>query len=127
MRRRHARLSLLVAPALVAALGPVGCGGDEPPTRARDGRVTVALDEFLYAPQALRAPSGELTFALSNRGRVGHTFRLRREGRLYVKVPTLKPGERERVSRRLEPGAYRFFCAIANHEELGMHGSLVVR
>jgi hypothetical protein len=28
---------------------------------------------------------------------------------------------------RVRKGDYRFFCALSNHEELGMYGTLVVR
>jgi plastocyanin len=28
---------------------------------------------------------------------------------------------------RVRAGEYRFFCALANHEELGMYGTLIVR
>ena len=28
---------------------------------------------------------------------------------------------------RVRKGEYRFFCALANHEELGMYGTLVVK
>lgn len=124
MSRRQALLAPLVATAL--ALG-AGCGGDEPATPARDGRVAVALDDFRFDPQRIRARRGRLTFELRNRGRLAHTFRLRFEGRAVVEVPSLLPGERATKTVRLPRGNYRMFCALANHEELGMYGTLTVR
>lgn len=94
---------------------------------ARNGRVAVTLDDFRFEPQAIRARPGRITFALRNRGRLAHTFRLRIEGRPVVEVPSLLPGERTVETARLPRGTYRMFCALANHEELGMYGTLTVR
>ena len=80
-----------------------------------------------FRPQRLRTQDGRVTFVVSNRGRLAHTLRLRRGGREWVKVSAQLPGERTRVTERLQPGDYRLFCAIGNHEELGMWGTLVVR
>jgi plastocyanin len=123
MPRHRAGTFLLVALAL--ALG-AGCGEAERAVRASGDRVPIDLDDYLYAPQRLSVPAGRVTLALRNRGRIGHTLRLRREGRLRLEVPTLLPEESAVVTRRLAPGRYRMFCAIANHEELGMWGTLVV-
>lgn len=94
---------------------------------ARNGRVAVTLDDFRFEPQAIRARSGRISFALRNRGRLAHTFRLRIKGRPVVEVPSLLPGESTTRAARLPRGSYRMFCALANHEELGMYGTLTVR
>ena len=132
MPRPRARLPRPVAPALLACAalgGALGCGASEPePTQAADGRVAIVLDDFLLDPQRIRAPADQpLRIALTNRGRLGHTFRLLRDGRLYAKVRTVAPGESAVLTRTLERGAYRMYCAIANHDELGLSGTLVVR
>ena len=118
---------LLLALALPAAALPA-CGDDEPQARARDGRVAVALDDFRYRPQLVRAAPGRVRFDLVNRGRLAHTFRLERgEDKLVAKVSSLLPGDRARKTARVRKGQYRFFCALSNHEELGMYGTLVVK
>jgi plastocyanin len=104
-----------------------GCGDSEPATVVSGGRVAVALDDFRFEPQAIRARSGSISFALRNRGRLAHTFRLRIEGRPVVEVPSLLPGASTIQAARLPRGSYRMFCALANHEELGMYGTLTVR
>ena len=120
--RRAGNLALVA----LALLAPA-CGGDEPLARAPDGRASIALDDFLIAPQRLAADRRRVTLAVANRGRIGHTLRLRRGERIYAEVSTLLPGERTTITRTLPRGRYRMFCAIANHEELGMHGVLEVR
>ena len=114
-----------LAAALLAA-SIAGCGGPQDPVRPRDGRVQIRLDDFSVRPQYVRAPAGRpLTFAIVNRGRLPHTFRVEDE-KLRVEQSTLKPRARATVTARLRRGRYRMFCAIANHEELGMYGTLVM-
>ena len=55
-----------------------------------------------------------------------HTFRLER-GTVVAKVSSLLPGDRASKAARVRRGEYRFFCALSNHEQLGMYGTLVVR
>jgi plastocyanin len=113
--------------ALLAAVALCGCGGSEPTVQARGQRVEIELDDFLFRPQNVRAGVGELTFAVTNRGRLPHNFRLRDEGREVVKIATLLPGVSATASATLKRGSYKMLCTVANHEQLGMTGRLVVR
>jgi plastocyanin len=114
--------------ALVAvALGTLGCGSDDP-VRAKERRISIVLDDFRITPQTVRARPGPLTVDLVNRGRIGHNFRLRRGSANVRKVSTLLPGARVRVRvRKLSRGGFTMYCSVANHEELGMYGTLTVR
>jgi len=95
--------------------------------QARDRQITIALRDFRFEPQLIRARRGRLTIMLRNEGRLGHGFRLRKNGRLWIEQPTLRPGETVEITRRLERGDYRMFDALSNYEELGMYGTLSVR
>jgi plastocyanin len=119
-------LARLIA-ALLAAAALAGCGGLGPVTEVRENRLEITLDDFLIAPQNVHAGRGRLTFAVTNRGRLGHNFRLRRADRELVEVTTLLPGEQATASADLEPGRYTMLCTVANHEQLGMTGRIVVR
>jgi plastocyanin len=123
-RRRPAPLLLLC---LAAAALPAGCAEDEPAARATSGRVAVTAEEFRYDPQTIDAAAGRLRFDLVNKGRLAHTFRLERRNHIVAKVSSLLPGERASKAVRVRAGEYRFFCALSNHEELGMYGTLVVK
>jgi plastocyanin len=118
-----ARLTAL----LLAAAALPGCGGAEPAVQARAGRVAIVLDDFLIRPQNVRATAGRITFAVTNRGRVGHNFRLLRGAGEPLQVTTLLPGDSRAESVTLAPGDYTMACTVANHAELGMTGTLVVR
>jgi plastocyanin len=120
------RRPLLLALLALALAGLAGCGGGEPAARVRHGRVAVELKDFRYVPQVIRAAPGRVRFDLVNHGRLAHTFRLER-GSLVAKVSSLLPGDRASKTARVRPGEYRFFCALSNHEELGMYGTLIVK
>ena len=113
---------------LLAAATLTGCGGAEPVTRADGARLEITLDDFLIRPQDARARGGRLTFVVTNGGRLGHNLRLRggSEGE-HVISTTLLPGKGTTSSVSLAPGSYKMLCTVANHEQLGMTGRLVVR
>jgi plastocyanin len=115
--------------AAVAALAAVlaGCADDSPPTRPREGRVEITLDDFSIAPQRIRAEPGRLVLEVANAGAVGHTLRVMRGDREVGGVKTLLPGEADAATPRLPKGDYDLVCILGNHEELGMYGTLTVR
>jgi len=113
--------------AAAAALLPAGCADDRPPTRVRDARVTVTLDDFSISPQRLRAKPGRIDLDVVNRGAVGHTLRVLRDDREVAGVKTLLPGASGTASGTLERGDYDLVCILGNHEVLGMYGTLTVR
>jgi plastocyanin len=121
---------MLLARAIAAALAALllgGCGEPSPAVEARGGRVAIELDDFLIRPQWVRARAGRLTFSVSNRGRLPHNFRVRGRAGEPVQITTLLPGEGASETVRLGRGDYKMLCTVANHEELGMTGTLVVR
>jgi plastocyanin len=113
--------------ALVALVVVPACGGGEVPVRAAAGNVAVTQVDYRFRPQVVEARAGRLVVTVVNRARLPHTLRLARDGREVLRIPSVAPGARARAVRRLRPGEYRMLCAIGNHEELGMWGTLVVR
>lgn len=113
--------------ALLICAAAAGCGGAEPPEHADDGRVRVTLDDFFLEPQRIRVRPGPTTFHVTNGGRLGHNFRLQRGGGEPLKITTLLPGESGSAEIDLRRGRYGMVCTVANHKELGMRGTLIVR
>src|SRR3954451_25214647 len=112
---------------VLVLLALAGCGSAGAPVRTSATRFTVTLDEYLIRPQQLRVPKGKrLTVTVVNQGRLGHTFRIRSPNHVVLALTTIRPGERKRRSFQLAPGHYTMFCALANHEELGLYGKLTV-
>jgi hypothetical protein len=120
MRRR-------TLPLLALLIALPGCSSEGPTTRARSHVLTVTLDEYLVRPQNLSAPGGRLTLTVVNRGRLGHTLRIRANDKVVLSFLSIAPGARRTRSFHLRRGRYTMFDAIGNYEELGMRGSLVVR
>jgi plastocyanin len=111
---------------LVLLVAVAGCGSG-PTVREHTGTFTVTLDDYLIRPQQIRVPKRtELTVTVRNVGRVGHTFRIRSTNHVVLAITTIPPGGSKTRSFKLAPGRYTMFCALSNHEELGMHGTLVV-
>jgi plastocyanin len=112
----------------LSALALGACGDPGPAARSADGAFAITLDDYLIRPQDQRVPKGrQLTVSVTNEGRLGHTFRIRSpSGRNVLAFTTIKTGETERRSFKLAAGHYRMYCALANHEELGMYGTLTV-
>ena len=113
---------------LTAAVLPAGCGADEPPpVPAKGNRIAITATDFRFTPQAIRASPGRLRVRLTNRGRLAHSFRVERKNTIVAKISSLLPGDSDSTTFKVRKGEYRFFCALSNHEELGMYGTLVVR
>jgi uncharacterized cupredoxin-like copper-binding protein len=113
--------------AALAALALGSCGGLGPAAEVRGGRVEITLDDFLIRPQNVRAQAGELTIVATNRGRLGHNLRVRDRDGEPVAITTLLPGDSATETVNLPRGDYKMLCTVANHEQLGMTGRLVVR
>jgi plastocyanin len=126
-RRAPGRGLVAAVIAAAAALPAAGCGDDAPPARPQAGRLDVVLDDFLIRPQRVRARPGRIAFRAVNRGRLGHTLRVKRGDREPVAIKTLLPGERGEGSAAFARGDYKLVCILGNHEELGMYGILTVR
>jgi plastocyanin len=113
----------------LCALLLAGCGGSGTTVRQSSGRLAVTLDDYLIRPQNLAVPTGaRLTLTVTNRGRLGHTLRIRtRKDRNVLAFTTIQPGESKSRTFKIGRGTYTMYCVLANHEELGMYGTLTVR
>jgi plastocyanin len=122
MRAPTRTLAVLLSAMLLTA----GCGG-APAVRERTGAFTITLDDYTIRPQKVRVPKGErLTVTVRNAGRLGHTFRIRSANHNVMNLTTIPPNGTRSRSFKLAAGTYTMFCALSNHEELGMSGTLVV-
>jgi plastocyanin len=118
-----ARAALIVLSIALLA----GCGSAPRTFTAAGGRVAFTLDDFSISPQKVRVRPGRVTFTATDRGRTTHTLRVTDGVHDLLSITTLHPGERGSASATLKRGTYKLYCAIANHESLGMWGTLVVR
>ncbi len=118
-----------------ALLVPVaGCGTADPV--AVEGRtLRLKLDEYRIMPQDARVEAGRLRIVMTNVGRLTHNLKIVKLDEDDREAPatelggtrTAQPGESAVVTfERLRPGEYRLACTIANHDDLGQYGTLII-
>ena len=91
-------------------------------------RVQVSAKEFSFTLSRLHVQHGQATIELVNFGQDPHDLRVQRVGARHVAgTPTVDPGGHADLTLTLRPGRYLFWCSLANHRQLGMRGTLVVR
>jgi hypothetical protein len=133
MSRVHPAAALLAASAILVG----GCGdGDTFHTDRPILRLSV--DEYRIVPQdiVVRPPHGRIKIVVRNTGRLTHNLAIqvppkevddRAEEVPGARVKSMQPGEAaEPIKVTLAPGEYRLVCTIANHDDLGQYGTLVV-
>jgi len=89
----------------------------------------VVAQEFRYSLSRLSIKAGGAIIELRNMGEDAHDLRMQRVGgtRVYA-WPHVEPGDVADLElRKLVPGRYRLWCSVANHRQLGMTATLVVR
>ncbi len=119
--------SLIVAPALVAALVLGACGGDEGGGGGTTsggggdsaGGSTLSLVDNEFVPTTLTVASGD-TVEVTNDGQSPHTVTI--EGESIDEE--VEAGASTSVTFDLEPGDYVMFCEF--HRDGGMEGTLTV-
>lgn len=124
-----AQRTLICALVTVLTLGLAGCWGGETAV-LQERVVTVTLDDYAIMPQDISVREGRVRFVASNAGRLTHNLRVEDpddQADPLGGTDTAQPGETVRTTVDLEPGTYRLRCSLANHDDLGMYGTLTVR
>ena len=112
-------MKLLAATLLVAS----GLGLAPAPAR-----IQVVAKEYSFGLSRMQVKHGPAVIELANFGEDPHDLRLQRVGARHVAgLGVVAPHERAELSVKLAPGRYSLWCSVANHRQLGMHATLVVR
>jgi plastocyanin len=131
--------ALVAALAAAAAALPLGCGDDDEPGRtvtlpAEPPRpVEIAGDEYSFDPETVNITGAgdaaplEVELVLDNQGGLAHNARVFRGDDELGGTPTFQGGDTRSGTVRLGAGEYRLVCTVADHEEQGMTGELIVR
>ena len=89
------------------------------------GQVEIALKEYEMVPNKIRTKPGTVTFVLRNEGRFAHDFHVEGPG-VEAHAAKFSPGRTVRLEVPLQEGEYKISCPLSNHDQRGMHGTLVV-
>jgi plastocyanin len=81
--------------------------------------------DLAFDKKSLSANAGRVVIAFDNTSGVPHAVEVEGNG-VEEETETITDGS-ERLSLNLDPGEYRFYCPVGNHEDAGMVGTLTVR
>ena len=134
---------LVAVLAVAASLGLAACGGDDDDddggaaaTTTETGGATggaaetvdVTATDFKFDPKDPTVKPGDVTFDVTNDGQTVHNLEVEGPSGEEELPEDLQPGDSGEVSVDLsEPGKYKFYCPVGNHEELGMVGEVTVK
>ena len=106
----------------------------------RRGGLELGFGEFAITLEATEIRPGPVTFVVRNGGQLVHGFEMEIRERgdssghgsghddgLKLEGPAFGPGETIRISTELTPGVYEIECFVAEHDDMGMRATLVVR
>jgi len=91
-------------------------------------RLAVKSHEYYFVLSRPKVKAGELTVELNNQGEDAHDLDIRREGDSGepLQIPETASLGHNVATFDLTPGTYRLWCSLPEHEEKGMHTTLVV-
>ncbi|MCD6020721.1 MAG: hypothetical protein K0R20_431 [Actinomycetia bacterium] len=105
----------------------------------RRGGLELGFGEFAITLEAGEIRPGPVTFVIRNGGQLVHGFEMEIEERgdtsghgsdhdgLKIEGPAFGPGQTIRIRTELAPGVYEIECFVAEHDDMGMRATLIVR
>lgn len=119
----------------IFVVADVAACGDEEPVEVDGRTLRVRLDEYRIVPQNVRVNAGRLRIVATNQGRLTHNLEVVKQDEDDLEerpeeiegTRTAQPNETTSVTiQDLPAGEYRMICSIANHDDLGQYGRLIV-
>jgi len=68
---------------------------------------------------------GTYAFRAVNGGNAVHSLEIEGQG-IEEETATIQPGQSAELEVNLDPGSYKLYCPVGNHEERGMVGTVTV-
>ncbi len=139
--RRHGRVRKVVrrkrwwtcTPVAAQAPAPPAPGTPTPPAPSEPeeetaNRIAVKSNEYYFVLSRPKVRSGEITVELNNQGQDAHNLNLQLQGEEgeEFSIPETQSLQHSVAHFDLAPGTYRLWCSLPEHEEKGMHTTLIV-
>jgi plastocyanin len=101
---------------------------EEPQPEGTVSHLGVKAVEWSYTLSRPEVAAGKVIVELNNQGEDNHNLKLQREGSgdPPLVVPEAAPDEHTTAGFDLSVGSYRLYCSLPEHDEKGMHATLVV-
>jgi uncharacterized cupredoxin-like copper-binding protein len=127
-----------------AAMSPQATSTAALPEAARDATATTASDagaqagssteiqatlrEWAIDLSAQEAPTGKITFVVTNQGQMAHNFTVLSDTGTVAKVPNFRAANGpQTLEVDLQPGTYTIICDLPGHAQRGQKTQLVVK
>jgi mono/diheme cytochrome c family protein len=110
-----------------AATGAPGGGGTA--KAGANGELSIPADssgQLAYEYKKATAKAGQVTLLSKNDAPVPHDISVRGNG-VEEEGDQVTDGGTSKVSVKLKPGKYEFYCSVPGHEQGGMKGTLTVK
>jgi plastocyanin len=78
-----------------------------------------------YSAATLKAKAGVVTIVMTNKGILPHDIAIKGKG-VNAKGKLVGKGGVSKVTAKLKPGRYLFYCTVPGHMQAGMKGTLIV-
>jgi plastocyanin len=118
--------TITAAAALALALAGAAVAGVVMHRSAHGSRIVVALREYRITLKGTAA-AGKTTFAVTNRGKIAHSFAISGPGTAKKRIAgTIAPGQTKTLTVTLAAGTYTVWCPVPGHAALGMKATLHV-
>ena len=82
--------------------------------------VQVTEKEFSIALASKSLKAGSYTFDVLNQGKIQHDLTIDGDGVKDKKTKLIDGGKSDKLSVKLKPAKYRFYCSVPGHEQAGM-------
>ncbi len=133
-----------VGATVALAAAAAGCGNStsaQEPPKAAAATVIGTVSEWAVSVSPASVPAGNVTFRITNAGKLPHEFVILRTTKPSAKLGTgkrisetghvgeiggLAPGATKSVTVNLAPGHYSVICNLPSHYKMGMHADLTV-
>ena len=113
------------------------------PPPAASHALTIRMTEYAFDPKDAVAKRGKVTISAPNNGEIVHELVLLKtdadpaslpkkgdkvdESASVGELADVEPGATKKATFKLAPGKYAMVCALPDHYENGMYGSLTVK
>jgi plastocyanin len=118
VKRPHLVVLAVIAAAAIAT--PLALA-QRNPAHAASTTIGITGKEFKFALTAPRARHGVIVFRFTNRGTLGHDFKIAGK-----KTPIIQPGRAATLRVSLRAGTYKYLCTVPGHAASGMKGTFRV-
>ncbi len=107
--------------------GPADTGTETEAAGGGELELTAPENQITWEPKELRAPAGEVTITLTNRSAdIPHNVAIEGPGGDPIAQGPVVTDATSTTRAELDPGEYTYFCAVGNHRQQGMDGTLTV-